>query len=759
MDDNKRMRLDTTEDSTVPHVRLNGKEVNLFTLLAGDELNQHRERLTDTELETEPVLGLKSVLKPWQQTGQQKLQILAKSVFQGGFLCDSVGLGKSLTSLIAALKLRAELLPKCGFILVVCRPSCVAQWFDEIRTHFDEGSRPSCIILDSHDIPVTALLEYDIVICSSGFVKKLHENWMGYTNFIHCIHGMGLKTALATFGRRLERPSLPLHSVLYKELGKEIPVLILDESHDAKNEAGLLNQAIRSLQYRHIFLLTGTPIPNTWRDLAGQTRLLPGGGLFKSSEHFLEVFQGSTQGQPSDARRKLYTALYQCLIVGRPKSLLQLPPPQEHMVPVHLEDRVTILYIDYLTARHKRYLRDSRRPGAHDENARMLFQKAMALGMQAQRLAGCTILLTATDIGAEHHDPHAKILPTIEEAFEAYKRSTKLIHPNTKLDEMEDEEFEYFRAFFEDLSTSPASSAPQHGSQPGSDEEGQAIEEAALLNHETDTQPRYSDPNFEYHDDAQDADWQPQDHVAGFETEEEDDGGDAGAADSAEHSGNKPQREKRANPKFIERWLGRLETEPDTKIFEPRVRAIINTIKQIRQRSQDDKVIVVSGMVMMLDVVHEGLRREARVNPSMKFDIGEFNGTTKPERRTEVIREFNRQNSLMRVLLLSAVAGGTGLNLAGGCHVILCEPWWTPGLVEQVIGRANRMPQQKQVQVYKVTAAMSSIDTLIQEKLAKKQEFIDQTVPFFIRHDATPCIPLALPSQEDLDSEVRKETE
>lgn len=71
------------------------------------------------------------------------------------------------------------------------------------------------------------------------------------------------------------------------------------------------------------------------------------------------------------------------------------------------------------------------------------------------------------------------------------------------------------------------------------------------------------------------------------------------------------------------------------EIFAPRVQGIVYTTQEIRQRSPDEKVLIVSGMVMMLDVVHKGLRREAWGNPHMKFAVGEYNGMAKPKRRAE----------------------------------------------------------------------------------------------------------------------------
>jgi hypothetical protein len=84
------------------------------------------------------------------------------------------------------------------------------------------------------------------------------------------------------------RPCLPLHSALYGKLKSEISILIVDEAHIAKNYDSQLNQAIRSLSCHHTFLLSGTPIPNQWHAILGQTVLLPG-SPFKDKTHFESV--------------------------------------------------------------------------------------------------------------------------------------------------------------------------------------------------------------------------------------------------------------------------------------------------------------------------------------------------------------------------------------------------------------------------------------------------------------------------------------
>lgn len=65
------------------------------------------------------------------------------------------------------------------------------------------------------------------------------------------------------FGVLRERPHTPLYSEFYNEYDLQLSVIIVDESHLAKNETTLLNMTIRTLEYGVAFLLTGTPVFNT----------------------------------------------------------------------------------------------------------------------------------------------------------------------------------------------------------------------------------------------------------------------------------------------------------------------------------------------------------------------------------------------------------------------------------------------------------------------------------------------------------------
>ena len=67
-------------------------------------------------------------------------------------------------------------------------------------------------------------------------------------------------------------------------------------------------------------------------------------------------------------------------------------------------------------------------------------------------------------------------------------------------------------------------------------------------------------------------------------------------------------------------------------------------------------------------------------------------GETKPQTRRMMQLAFNRSNSFPHVLVAQSLVGREGLNLHESCRiVVLLHPEWNPGVVEQQIGRVDRV--------------------------------------------------------------------
>ncbi|KAF5723153.1 global transactivator [Fusarium mundagurra] len=180
-----------------------------------------------------------------------------------------------------------------------------------------------------------------------------------------------------------------------------------------------------------------------------------------------------------------------------------------------------------------------------------------------------------------------------------------------------------------------------------------------------------------------------------------------------------------SRPNFKEKWFPFLKEE-ETQIFSPRVKAILEKIKNIRELWPGEKIVVVSEFVLFLDIIKEGIERRSKTGPNLRIRLAEYNGTMNLEERSRVQYAFNLPTGGPEVLLLSAGAGGVGLNLARGLHMIIAEPPWTPGKIDQVIERTYRLPQDKQVHIWHMRAHPSEIDQFVLDRQAQKVHFVRQ---------------------------------
>lgn len=77
------------------------------------------------------------------------------------------------------------------------------------------------------------------------------------------------------------------------------------------------------------------------------------------------------------------------------------------------------------------------------------------------------------------------------------------------------------------------------------------------------------------------------------------------------------------------------------------------------------------------------------------------------------------QDGEAHVFLISLKAGGVGLNLTAADTVIHLDPWWNPAAENQATDRAYRIGQDKPVFVYKLIAA-GSVEERILDLQARK---------------------------------------
>ncbi len=123
------------------------------------------------------------------------------------------------------------------------------------------------------------------------------------------------------------------------------------------------------------------------------------------------------------------------------------------------------------------------------------------------------------------------------------------------------------------------------------------------------------------------------------------------------------------------------------------------------------KSLVFSQWTSMLDLLEPKLGEKGH-------RFARLDGSTSD--RAGVVERFQNDSDLS-VFLVSLKAGGVGLNLTAADHVFLFDPWWNPAVEEQAFDRAHRIGQEKPVFVYRLVAAETVEERILdlqQEKRA-----------------------------------------
>ena len=123
------------------------------------------------------------------------------------------------------------------------------------------------------------------------------------------------------------------------------------------------------------------------------------------------------------------------------------------------------------------------------------------------------------------------------------------------------------------------------------------------------------------------------------------------------------------------------------------------------------RILLFSQFTSMLDLLSKDLN-----NAGIPHYI--LTGSTPKEERLQLVHDFNVGDT--PVFLISLKAGGTGLNLVGADVVIHYDPWWNLAAQNQATDRAHRIGQTRQVTVFKLIAAGTIEERIVQMQEAKK---------------------------------------
>lgn len=127
------------------------------------------------------------------------------------------------------------------------------------------------------------------------------------------------------------------------------------------------------------------------------------------------------------------------------------------------------------------------------------------------------------------------------------------------------------------------------------------------------------------------------------------------------------------------------------------------------------KILIFSTYTSMLHLI----RQELEKNIKYKANLFYLDGKTK--QRNLLVEQFEKADA--GIFLISIKAGGVGLNLTSAQDVIIYDPWWNPFVEQQAIDRAYRIGQQQSVNVYKLVAANTIEEKILDMQKDKTQNF------------------------------------
>ena len=87
--------------------------------------------------------------------------------------------------------------------------------------------------------------------------------------------------------------------------------------------------------------------------------------------------------------------------------------------------------------------------------------------------------------------------------------------------------------------------------------------------------------------------------------------------------------------------------------------------------------------------------------------------------REQRVKRF-QEDPTCSVFLISLKAGGLGLNLTAAEYVFLLDPWWNPAVEAQAIDRAHRIGQTRHVFAYRLLAADTVEDKIVELQQTKR---------------------------------------
>ncbi|KFB43941.1 AGAP006945-PA-like protein [Anopheles sinensis] len=137
------------------------------------------------------------------------------------------------------------------------------------------------------------------------------------------------------------------------------------------------------------------------------------------------------------------------------------------------------------------------------------------------------------------------------------------------------------------------------------------------------------------------------------------------------------------------------------------VEALLESLLSIQE-----KIVIVSYFSKTLDMI-------AGLCEHYNYKYCRLDGSTAGPDRSKIVNVFNNPSSDIFIFLLSAKAGGAGLNLIGASRLVLYDNDWNPANDLQAMSRVWRDGQRKPVFIYRLLTAFSIEERIFHRQISK----------------------------------------
>lgn len=247
--------------------------------------------------------GIQTELKPYQITGYKWLKTLVDNNL-GGILADDMGLGKTLQ----AITLMASALDKSPY-LIVCPSSLIYNWQDEIENF-------------------TPFIKSVVVNGNPTEREEILQKYMDYNVLI---------TSYPLMRRDIK---------IYQEI--VFDTVFVDEAQYIKNDSSQISKAVKLLNSKNRFALTGTPIENNLSELWSIFDFIMPDYLDSYSK-FSELYEKPIMKDDPNALNDLNQRIAPFILRRMKKEVLtELPDKYERKIITDLTDEQKKVYQSYV---------------------------------------------------------------------------------------------------------------------------------------------------------------------------------------------------------------------------------------------------------------------------------------------------------------------------------------------------------------------------------------------------------------------------